>query len=94
MEPLIRLRIDAAKGYESDTTKRRNDKGPGRSQNFMWQKAKKLFAFFPWRRSSVSPEVIVHDPSAAGPQDLDDVFRNEDVQRRVADLIAASKKKD
>jgi hypothetical protein len=59
----------------------------------MWQKAKKLLALIPWRRPRANPEVIVHDPSAARPQDLDDVFRNEDIQRRVAELIAASKKK-
>jgi hypothetical protein len=34
------------------------------------------------------PEVIVHDPAAQGPQDLDDVFRDRKVQERVAETIA------
>jgi hypothetical protein len=34
------------------------------------------------------PEVIVHDPAALGPQNLDDVFRDRKVQERVAETIA------
>jgi hypothetical protein len=65
----------------------------------MWQKVQKLLTTIGQRRrratsSGKQPDVIVHDPSAAGPRDLDDVFRDEDVQRRVAELIAASKKRD
>lgn len=34
------------------------------------------------------PEVIVHDPAAQGPHDLDDPFFDNRVQSRIADVIA------
>ena len=34
------------------------------------------------------PEVIVHDPAAQGPHDLDDPFFDSRVQSRMADVIA------
>lgn len=37
------------------------------------------------------PEVIVHDPGAQGPYDLDDPFHDPGVQSRVATVIAAAK---
>lgn len=40
------------------------------------------------RAETRHPEVIVHDPAAAGPQDLDDVFRDAKTQERVAAAIA------
>lgn len=36
------------------------------------------------------PEVIVHDPDAKKPHDLDDPFFDRDVQSRMADVIAQS----
>ena len=36
------------------------------------------------------PEVIVHDPEAKLPHDLDDPFFDRDVQSRMADVIAHS----
>ena len=39
---------------------------------------------------SSRPEVILHDPAAAGPQNLDDLFRNAELQERVGKLIAAA----
>jgi hypothetical protein len=36
------------------------------------------------------PEVIVHDPEAKLPHDLDDPFFDRDVQLRMADVIAHS----
>jgi hypothetical protein len=39
--------------------------------------------------SSDAPAVIVHDPAAQGPRDLDDPFFDRDVQARAADLIAS-----
>lgn len=36
------------------------------------------------------PEVIVHDPEAKAPHDLDDPFFDRNVQSRMADVIAHS----
>jgi hypothetical protein len=44
-------------------------------------------------RKPASPEVIVHDPVAAGPHDLDDPFFDPKVQSRMAGVIADSAKK-
>jgi hypothetical protein len=38
----------------------------------------------------VQPEVIVHDPAAEGPHDLDDPFFDPKVQSRIADVIAGN----
>ena len=38
------------------------------------------------------PEVIVHDPAAYGPHDLDDPFFDGGVQSRIADVIASAGK--
>jgi hypothetical protein len=40
-----------------------------------------------------SPEVIVHDPGAADPHDLDDPFFDPKVQSRMASVIADNAKK-
>lgn len=48
-----------------------------------------------WRsRSHRTPaeEVIIHDPAAEGPKDLDDPFDDATVQQRVGSVIAQSKK--
>ena len=39
------------------------------------------------------PEVIVHDPEAERPHDLDDPFFDPQVQSRIADVIANNAKK-
>ena len=44
-------------------------------------------------RAPVSPEVIVHDPGAERPHDLDDPFFDPKVQSRMAGVIAGSAKK-
>ena len=41
-----------------------------------------------------SPEVIVHDPGAAGPHDLDDPFFDPKIQTRIASVIANNAKKN
>jgi hypothetical protein len=41
-------------------------------------------------REPVQPEVIVHDPAAEGPHDLDDPFFDPKVQSRMADVIAGN----
>ena len=41
-----------------------------------------------------SPEVIVHDPGAERPHDLDDPFFDPKVQSRIADVIANNAKKN
>ena len=40
--------------------------------------------------SSRRPDLILHDPAAAGPQNLDDPFRNAELQEKVGKLIAAA----
>jgi len=40
--------------------------------------------------TSPPPKVLLHDPAAARPHDLDDPFFDPKVQRRVADLIAGA----
>lgn len=39
------------------------------------------------------PQVIVHDPAAQGPHDLDDPFFDGEVQSRIADVIASAGQK-
>jgi len=39
------------------------------------------------------PEVIVHDPAAHAPHDLDDPFFDSKVQSRIADVIASAGQK-
>ena len=41
-----------------------------------------------------SPEVIVHDPGAERPHDLDDPFFDPKVQSRMAGVIASNAKKN
>jgi len=44
-------------------------------------------------RAPVSPEVIVHDPGAERPHDLDDPFFDPKVQSRMASVITENAKK-
>ena len=39
------------------------------------------------------PKVLLHDPAASRPHDLDDPFFDPKVQRRVADFIAGATRK-
>jgi len=39
-------------------------------------------------REPAAPEVIIHDPGAAEPHDLDDPFFDPEVQARMAAVIA------
>lgn len=41
-----------------------------------------------------TPQVIVHDPEAKLPHDLDDPFFDRKVQSRMADVIAHAKQKN
>jgi hypothetical protein len=43
--------------------------------------------------SRPAPEVILHDPAASRPHDLDDPFFDPNVQQRVADIIAGAARK-
>jgi hypothetical protein len=45
-------------------------------------------------RVPASPEVIVHDPGAERPHDLDDPFFDPKVQSRMAGVIASNAKKN
>ena len=44
-------------------------------------------------RVRASPEIIVHDPGAERPHDLDDPFFDPKVQSRMAGVIASNAKK-
>ena len=50
-----------------------------------------------WRTPSAddnaAPDVVVHDPAAQGPHNLDDPFFDRDVQTRVGDVIAGAVQK-
>ena len=45
-------------------------------------------------REPAAPEVIVHDPGAERPHDLDDPFFDPKVQARMASVIANNAKKN
>jgi len=42
------------------------------------------------RAPDPTPEVIVHDPGAERPHDLDDPFFDSNVQLRIAEVIAST----
>ena len=44
-------------------------------------------------REPAKPEVIVHDPDAERPHDLDDPFFDPEVQSRIAGVIANNARK-
>jgi hypothetical protein len=45
-------------------------------------------------REPAAPEVVIHDPGAERPHDLDDPFFDPKVQSRMAGVIADSAKKN
>jgi hypothetical protein len=54
------------------------------------RKVRRFWFAFTGRKDPVSalPEVILHDPKAQGPRDLDDPFVDPKVQSRIGDVIA------
>ena len=46
------------------------------------------------RRAPTNPEVVVHDPAAAKPHDLDDPFFDRKVQERMGAAIAKAARKE
>jgi hypothetical protein len=47
----------------------------------------------PARRNPAVPDVIIHDPAATAPQDLDDPFLDPTAQARAAELISKGQRK-
>ena len=45
---------------------------------------------FKRRHTDPFPGVVLHDPQADQPKDLDDPFQNADTQKRMGELIARS----
>jgi hypothetical protein len=45
-------------------------------------------------RPQPQPEVVVHDPKASAPRNLDDTFFDEGAQERAGEAIANSIRKD
>jgi hypothetical protein len=64
--------------------------GPPRT---MSQTLRKYWAVVTGQAKTSLPEVIVHDPAAQRPHDLDDPFFDNDVQARLSDVIADAAKK-
>ena len=59
-----------------------------------WRIARQLWGTFITRFTSRPlPDVLLHDPAASRPHDLDDPFFDPKVQRRVADFIAGADRK-
>jgi hypothetical protein len=47
------------------------------------------------KRSPAATNVIIHDPGASGPHDLDDPYFDPKIQSRIAEMIArAARSKD
>jgi hypothetical protein len=53
-----------------------------------------LWAILPRKRSRTKPDVIIHDPAASAPHDLDDPYFDPKIQSRFADLIARAARKE
>jgi hypothetical protein len=53
-----------------------------------------LWATLTRKRSRRAPSVIVHDPAASRPHDLDDPYYDPKIQSRFGDLIARGARKD
>jgi hypothetical protein len=57
------------------------------------QKVRKLWSAAKGESEPAAPAVIVHDPAAQRAHDLDDPFFDNNVQKRVADVIADAGRK-
>jgi hypothetical protein len=53
-----------------------------------------LRAILPRKRSRTKADVIIHDPAASAPHDLDDPYFDPKIQSRFADLIARAARKE
>jgi len=53
-----------------------------------------LGAILPRKRSRTKADVIIHDPAASAPHDLDDPYFDPKIQSRFADLIARAARKE
>jgi hypothetical protein len=59
----------------------------------IWTKIHKMWSARRRRRSGEPvPDVLIHDPSATAPRDLDDPFLDPSAQARAAELIAKARK--
>jgi hypothetical protein len=52
-----------------------------------------LFSLRRWWPKKKLPEVVIHDPDAERPHDLDDPFFDRTIQERVAKVIADAAQK-
>ena len=52
------------------------------------QKIRGFWVAITGQKDSPSPDVIVHDPAAERPHDLDDPFFDKKIQSRIGDVIA------
>ena len=57
------------------------------------QKVKGVWSALTGKTEPVLPPVIIHDPAAQRPHDLDDPFFDDKVQTRIGDAIAHASQK-
>jgi hypothetical protein len=57
------------------------------------QTMQKFWALVYGEGAPAAPEVVVHDPAAQGPRDLDDPFIDDRAQTRAGDVIAGAGQK-
>ena len=72
---------------------RTQDTDQGGPVHALAQKVRKLFSAAKGKIEPAAPAVIVHDPAAQRAHDLDDPFFDNNVQKRVADVIADAGRK-
>jgi hypothetical protein len=65
----------------------------GASKAFSWMRDW-LGAILSRKRFRTKPDVIIHDPAASGPHDLDDPYFDPKIQSRFADLIARAARQE
>jgi hypothetical protein len=64
---------------------------PSHSLSRMWAWS---WAVLSRKGSRTAPRVVVHDPAASGPHDLDDPYHDSTIQSRFGDLIARAARKE
>ena len=72
---------------------RTQDTDHGGPVHALAQKVRKLWSAAKGKSEAAAPAVIVHDPAAQRAHDLDDSFFDNNVQKRVADVITVAGRK-
>jgi hypothetical protein len=72
---------------------RTQDTSHGGPVHALSQKVRKLWSAAKGKSEPAAPAVIVHDPAAQRAHDLDDPFFDNNVKKRVADVITGAGRK-